>query len=139
MCTLEIAVTIVKLPHPNVKLAFGVSSLRHGRCQPMIWLGLLCLLAGAVLGVLFTPYVLIPATVLSLMAVVGLGFVNGVGPWQIVLYAVLIWIVLQIGYLVGRTIALAFDPPRAEIWRPRTWWPWVRLFMAGGRLTRSRL
>lgn len=98
----------------------------------MIWLGLLCLLAGAVLGVLFTPYVLIPATVLSLMAVVGLGSVNGVGPWQIVLYAVLIWIVLQIGYLVGRTIALAFDPPRAEIWRPRTWWPWVRFLWPAG-------
>ena len=49
----------------------------------MIWLGLLCLLAGAVLGVLFTPYVLIPATVLSLMAVVGLGSVNGVAPGKL--------------------------------------------------------
>jgi hypothetical protein len=134
MCTLEMAVMIVKPPHPNVKLAFGVSSLRHGRCQLMIWLGLLCLLAGAVLGVLFTPYVLIPATVLSLTAVVGLGFVNGVGPWQIVLYAVVIWIALQIGYVVGRAIALAFDRPHAEIWRPRTqWWPWVRFsWPAGG-------
>jgi hypothetical protein len=124
--------TATNAPDPKAKLAFGVSSLRHGKCQPMIWLGLLCLLAGAVLGVLFTPYVLIPATVLSLMALVGLGSVNGVGPWQIVLYAVLIWIVLQIGYLVGRTIALAFDPPRAEIWRPRTWWPWVRFLWPAG-------
>ena len=125
---------MVKPPHPNVKLAFGVSSLRHGKCQPMIWLGLLCLLAGAVLGVLFTPYVLIPATLLSLTAVVGLGFVNGVGPWQIVLYAVVIWIALQIGYVVGRAIALAFDRPRAEMGAPRTqWWPWVRFsWPAGG-------
>ena len=125
---------MVKPPHPNVKLAFGVSSLRHGKCQPMIWLGLLCLLAGAVLGVLFTPYVLIPATVLSLMALVGLGSVNGVGPWQIVLYAVVIWIALQIGYVVGRAIALAFDRPRAEMGAPRTqWWPWVRFsWPAGG-------
>jgi hypothetical protein len=128
------AVTMVKPPHPNVKLAFGVSSLRHDRCQPMIWLGLLCLLAGAVLGVLFTAYVLIPATLLSLTAVVGLGFVNGVGPWQIVLYAVVIWIALQIGYVVGRAIALAFDRPRAEMGAPRTqWWPWVRFsWPAGG-------
>ena len=125
---------MVKPPHPNVKLAFGVSSLRHGKCQPMIWLGLLCLLAGAVLGVLFTAYVLIPATLLSLTAVVGLGFVNGVGPWQIVLYAVVIWIALQIGYVVGRAIALAFDRPRAEMGAPRTqWWPWVRFsWPAGG-------
>ena len=62
----------------------------------MIWLGLLCLLAGAVLGLLFTAYVLIPATVLSLTAVVGLGLVNGLGPWEIVLYAVVIWIALRV-------------------------------------------
>ena len=41
----------------------------------MIWLGLLCLLAGAV-----QAYVLIPATVLLLTAVVRLGLVNGLGP-----------------------------------------------------------
>ena len=100
----------------------------------MIWLGLLCLLAGAVLGVLFTAYVLIPATVLSLTAVVGLGFVNGLSAWQIVLYAVVIWIALQIGYIVGSAIALVTARPRAEVWRPRTqWWPWVRLsWPAGG-------
>jgi hypothetical protein len=126
--------TATNAPDPKAKLAFGVSSLRHDRCQPMIWLGLLCLLAGAVLGVLFRAYVLIPATLLSLTAVVGLGFVNGVGPWQIVLYAVVIWIALQIGYVVGRAIALAFDRPRAEMGAPRTqWWPWVRFsWPAGG-------
>jgi hypothetical protein len=93
----------------------------------MIWLGLLCLLTGAVLGLLFTAYVLIPATVLSLTAVVGLGLVNGLGPWEIVLCAVVIWIALQVGYLVGSAVTLASARTRAEIWRPRAqWWPWVR-------------
>jgi hypothetical protein len=99
----------------------------------MIWLGLLCLLAGAVLGLLFTAYVLIPATVLALTAVVGLGSVNGLGPWQIILYVVLIWIALQIGYLAGSAIAVASARTRTEVWRPRAqWWPWVRFSWPGG-------
>ena len=98
----------------------------------MVWTTLW--LAGAVLGLLFTAYVLIPATVLSLTAVVGLGLVNGLGPWQIVLYAVVIWIALQIGYLAGSAIALASSRTRAEIWRPRAhWWPWVRFSLPGRR------
>jgi hypothetical protein len=99
----------------------------------MIWLELLCLLAGAVLGLLFTAYVLIPATVLALTAVVGLGSVNGLGPWQIILYVVLIWIALQIGYLAGSAIAVASARTRTEVWRPRAqWWPWVRFSWPDG-------
>jgi hypothetical protein len=93
----------------------------------MIWLGLLCLLAGAVLGLLFRAYVLIPITVLSLTAVMGLGFVNGLGGWRIALDALLVWIALQIGYLVGSAFAFTSSRTRVEIWRPRAqWWPWVR-------------
>ena len=114
----------------EVVFASGQTAGLGGR---MIWFGLLCSLAGAVLGLLFTAYVLIPATVLSLTAVVGLGLVNGLGPWQIVLYAVVIWIALQIGYLAGSAIALASSRTRAEIWRPRAhWWPWVRFSLPGG-------
>ena len=71
----------------------------------MILLPLLCVFAGAWLGFYFQVYVLIPATPLALMVVVGVGFASNVGLWWL---AGLRYPVLVLGPAAG-TIALG--PP----------------------------
>jgi hypothetical protein len=78
----------------------------------MTWVTFFCLMAvaflsllvGAALGVRFKFYILMPATLLALMVVVGMGFASSVDPWWIALDAAIVWCVLQLGYIAGGVI-----------------------------------
>ena len=76
----------------------------------MILLPLLCVLAGAWLGFYFQVYVLIPATPLALMVVVGAGFASNVGLWWLALDASVAALALQIGYIVGNILHIRTAP-----------------------------
>ena len=76
----------------------------------MILLPLLCVLAGAWLGFYFQVYVLIPATSLALMAVVGAGFASDVGLWWLALDASVAALALQIGYIAGSILHVRTAP-----------------------------
>jgi hypothetical protein len=76
----------------------------------MILLPLLCVIAGAWLGFYFQVYILIPATALALMAVVGAGLASNVGLWWLALGAPVAALALQIGYIVGNILPIRTAP-----------------------------
>src|SRR5262249_35701287 len=64
----------------------------------------LALLVGAALGMRFKFYILMPAILLALMVVVGMGFASDVDPWWNALDAAIVWCALQFGYIAGGVI-----------------------------------
>lgn len=116
----------------------------------MILLALVCLFAGILLGLYFQFYVLIPATPLGLLAVVGTGFASGVGPWWIALDASVAVLAIQIGYIAGSILYVQTSPisrrrpvkkchtaeyapvgPRTPVARRRTHHRWICPVRAG--------
>jgi hypothetical protein len=65
---------------------------------------ILSLIAGMVLGQRFKVLILPPAIVLAIIAATAAGIVRGDHGWSIVLLAVAVTVVLQIGYLIGTGI-----------------------------------
>jgi hypothetical protein len=98
----------------------------------MIWLAIIGSVAGVGLGLKFRVYILFPATVFALVAAAGVGLMRGHGPGRIALEVLVIWIALQIGYLVGAVLAAMLFRSRVGLWRPYAhWWPWGRLSSPG--------
>lgn len=74
----------------------------------MMSLAILTFLVGAVLGLRFRFYVLIPVTIVASLLVVGMGIVVGMSSWPILGAVVLTAALTQIGFLCGlsmRTVA----------------------------------
>jgi hypothetical protein len=70
-------------------------------------------LAGMVLGQRFKVLILIPAIVIAVVATVGVGLAQAFNVWSIVLMALAVMTVLQIGYLVGTGIRTFMVAARA--------------------------
>jgi hypothetical protein len=76
------------------------------------------MLIGAVLGLRFKVFVLLPATVLSSAAALSAGLAYSDSPWSILLTAALAMATLQMGYLAGAVFnASAMIRPELSRWR----------------------
>jgi hypothetical protein len=62
---------------------------------------IICVLVGMVLGQRFKVLVLLPAIGVALIVAIGVGVASADSGWSIVLMAVSVTIMLQIGYVVG--------------------------------------
>jgi pheromone shutdown protein TraB len=78
---------------------------------------ILSLIAGMVLGQRFKVLILPPAIVLAIIAATAAGIARGDRGWSIVLLAVAVTVLLQIGYLIGTGIVSFIVAGRAS--RPR--------------------
>jgi hypothetical protein len=67
----------------------------------MIILSLVSLLIGVALGQHFKIRVLIPGSVVLLIFLVGTSVTHAQSGWSIALTAVIVWLTMQIGYLIG--------------------------------------
>lgn len=68
----------------------------------MILIAFFCLLAGVVLGWLFKVYILVPATSIALLLVMGSWGTSGMGdPWWLPLVSFMATLAFQIGYVAG--------------------------------------
>jgi hypothetical protein len=67
----------------------------------MIWLPIVSLAVGALLAQRFKIIVLVPATLLVVIVVIGAGVAQGNTVWLIILKIVLATVSTQAGYLVG--------------------------------------
>ena len=84
----------------------------------MMLIAMTVMLIGAVLGLRFKVFVLLPATVLSLAASLCAGIAHSDSPWSILLTAALALATLQIGYLAGSVVnASATTQPGLSRWR----------------------
>ena len=75
-------------------------------------------LIGATLGLRFKVFVLLPATFLSVLAIVSAGIAHSDGYRSILLTAIFAIAALQIGYLAGSTvIAFVTVHSKLSLWR----------------------
>ena len=76
------------------------------------------MLIGAMLGLRFKIYVLVPATSLSVLAIFSAGIAHSDGYWSILLTATFAMAALQIGYLAGSAV-IGFVVARSKLslWR----------------------
>jgi hypothetical protein len=94
------------------------SALRDDELPMMIFIALIGLLVGVVLGQRFKVLVLVPGIGLALVFAIAVGVADADGGWTIVLMAMTAITSLQIGYLAGigirhfRTTARANYPAR---------------------------
>lgn len=69
---------------------------------------------GAILGLRFTVLVLVPAMIVSSIAIFGIGIAYGDSPWSMVIAVLLAITALQIGYLAGSVIQFVVAKTRAR-------------------------
>jgi len=69
---------------------------------------------GAMLGLRFKVFVLVPAIALSFVASFGIGIANGNSLWSILVVTFLVMIALQIGYFAGTFIRFGVAKARAR-------------------------
>lgn len=62
-------------------------------------------LVGAALGLRLKVFVLVPATILSILAILGFGFAHNNSFWSAPQTAAFVITALQVGYLIGSTVA----------------------------------
>lgn len=70
----------------------------------MTMLTVTAIFVGAVLGLRFTVFILVPATFIGSMAMLGIGIAHGNGLRSILLALILVILALQIGYFGGAVI-----------------------------------
>ena len=75
-------------------------------------------LIGAMLGLRFKVFVLLPATVLSVLAIVSAGIAHSESHWSTLVTASFVIAALQVGYLAGSGVAvLVAAPSKLSLWR----------------------
>jgi hypothetical protein len=84
----------------------------------MLILAIGCILVGAVLGLRFTVWILIPGIAFGLFAAAAAGIAHHDGLGTIGLAMVLIAVGLQLGYLMGTTTRFVIAGARAARARP---------------------
>jgi len=84
----------------------------------MMLIAMTVMLIGAVLGLRFKVFVLLPATVLSTAATLCAGIAHSDSPWSILFTTALALATLQMGYLAGSVVnASATTWPGLSRWR----------------------
>jgi hypothetical protein len=71
----------------------------------MILLAIVSILIGALLGLRFRVFILVPAITFALVLVIGVGVARESGIWWIALEMVVVATALQLGYLGGSAFA----------------------------------
>jgi hypothetical protein len=71
----------------------------------MILLAIVSILVGALLGLRFRVFILVPAITFALALVIGVGVAREAGIWWIALEMVVVATALQLGYLGGSAFA----------------------------------
>jgi hypothetical protein len=74
-------------------------------------LAIVSILVGAVFGLRFQLYVLVPIIGLSVVLIIAAGITNGDGAWSIASFSALIASTFQIGYLGGSFTRFAITSP----------------------------
>jgi len=69
---------------------------------------------GAVLGLRFKVFVLVPAITLASVASWGIGIAHGRSFWSILLVTAFVMIALQVGYFAGTTLRLGVAKMRGR-------------------------
>ena len=80
----------------------------------MITLAMMALLFGALLGLRFRVFILVPAVVMSSATILGVGIADGDSIWHTLLAAVLSITALQVGYLSGAVLYSSIAKARAR-------------------------
>jgi hypothetical protein len=103
--SLRLAVSISQKtqPHRNIKS----SSLITGERGCMLTLTIVTILVGAVLGLRYKVFTLLPAVTFVLVFVIGVGVARGAGIWRIALDMMVATAALQLGYAGGSAFAAA--------------------------------
>jgi hypothetical protein len=73
----------------------------------LLILTVITLLGGAVLGLRYKVFILLPAAAFVLVFVVGVGVAHGAGIWSIALHMFVTATALQLGYAGGSALAAA--------------------------------
>ena len=80
----------------------------------MTMLVMTAVLIGAMLGLRFKVFILVPAISISSVAIFGIGIAHGSGIWSVLLAAFLAITALQIGYLAGATVHFGITRARVR-------------------------
>jgi len=72
------------------------------------------ILIGAIFGMRFRVFVLVPIILISSTVIFGTGIAQGTNPWATLLAALLVITALQIGYLTGATVYFVVARTRAR-------------------------
>jgi len=103
--SLRLAVSISQKtqPHRNIKSSSLIT--RERGC--MLTLTIVTILVGAVLGLRYKVFTLLPAVMFVLVFVIGAGVARGAGIWRIALDMMVATTALQLGYAGGSAFAAA--------------------------------
>jgi hypothetical protein len=80
----------------------------------LIAITIFTLAGGAVLGLRYKVFILVPAVLFAILAVIGASVARGAGIWTIVLEVLVGATALQLGYVGGKRIHFGAKRPQAQ-------------------------